>query len=161
MLDVFWIVAPAPEVFSPAEIAKTEEGLPRYRYDTVPVTNAGQLLNSRFRSTEVLEHLEARDDVGAAIGERQHPGIGADTAGHGKPLKSPHQLVVSKFDSDQRARVNVHRFQRQSFANTDVDPIALGGTCCHPQFPQQTGDQSLHDNIAAAVFRLILPGCLD
>ena len=58
VLDVLGVVTPTPDVFSPAEVAQTEEGLPGDRHHAAPTTDAGQFSHRPFGRYQVLENLE-------------------------------------------------------------------------------------------------------
>jgi hypothetical protein len=121
------------------------------------MTDAGQFSHSAFGLYEVLENLEARDHVRTVIGEWQHSSIRPDATGIGKSLEGSRQLVVSIFDSDERAGPYPHRFECQSLADADIDPGTAGWTCCHAKLCQQSGNQFSYDDVAAAAFSFILP----
>lgn len=135
VLDVLWIVSPMPGVFSPAEVAESKERLPRDRHDTLSTADAGQFFHGAFRSSQVLQNLEARDDVRTPISERQHSRIRPDSSGVGKPLERCRELVTSIFDPDERAGSSLHRFKRKSFAYPNIDPGAFRRTCCRTKLP--------------------------
>ena len=128
LLDVFSVVAPVPHVFPSAEIPQPKVGLPWYGHDTTSAADAGELWHRALGRSQVLQYLEACDDTGATVDERQHSGIGS-YAGHGKSLESDRELVLAKLDSDKRPGSNLHRLQSEPLANTDIDPSTGCRTC--------------------------------
>ncbi len=121
------------------------------------MAHPSQLPDCALGFSQVLENLEAGDHVGAVIGEWQHPSICPDAGGGGKPLEGHGQLVPSILNSDQRAGTYLHRLQRQSLADADIDPGAAGRAGCHPELAQQAGDQLSNDDVVTTVFCLIFP----
>jgi hypothetical protein len=101
LLNVFGVVAQVSDILSSAEVPDPEERLPGHGHHAAAMADAPEFLDGAFGCTQVLEHLEAGDHLGAVIEEGKHAGVGPDTDSRRKTFEGHCQLVVSVFDSDQ------------------------------------------------------------
>src|SRR3954452_19556311 len=126
-LHVLRVVAQPPQVLPPSEVAEAEPRLPRHGYHEPAAGDASELLDRRVERLEVLEQLDAGDEIGRPVGHRQHPRI-CDRAGElRQSLPREAQLVEPVLEADGAMAV-AKALERETLAHTDVDDRAVDRT---------------------------------
>jgi len=119
--DVFWVVADSSDVLAPGQIAKPKEGLPWDRDDRAASADTGQLSHSPLRGGQVLEDLDARDEVDASVPKRQQSRIGLDPVEVGDSRHCLGELVGSVLDPDEHRRLQAEGLESETLSDANVN----------------------------------------
>ena len=157
-LDVLGVVAEPAQVLAPPEVAEAEPRLPRHRHHEAAAGDAGQLRHRGLERREVLEQLDAGDEVAGAVGDGSMP-ASADRAGQlRQPLAGEQHLVEPVLEADRRVAVGIMR----SRASPSPTPTSIDGAVdgaehlAQPAHP--AGEEPLHDRVAGVVLLRVLAG---
>ena len=159
-VDVLGVVAPPLDVLATAEVAEPEVRLPRHRDHAAAAGDAGQLGHRRLVLRQVLEQLDARDEVGAARSDRQHAGVGLHRFEPGEPIDGGLGLVEPVLEADRGVARRQHALERQALAHAHVDDGALDGAEHALEQAHPAAEQLLHDGVAGLVLLRVLAGGL-
>ena len=116
MVDVLGMVAEGTDVLAAQQAAGSKPGLVRDRDDDRPCAHPTKLGQRRFGIVEMLEHLEAEDEVEAAVVKRQL----VDALAGDLDLRQPRGGELDRF----RAQVDGRDSRRQQIAEA-LDRLAL------------------------------------
>jgi hypothetical protein len=116
MVDVLGMVAEGTDVLAAQQAAGSKPGLVRDRDDDRPGAHPTKLGQRRLGPVEMLEHLEAEDEVEAAVVERQL----VDALARDLDLRQPRGGELDRL----RAQVDGRDSRREQIAEA-LDRLAL------------------------------------
>jgi hypothetical protein len=157
---VLGVVAQPADVLAPAEVAEAEPRLPRHRDHAAVDRHPGQLGHRQVGGGQVLEDLDAGDQVGDRVGQRQHPGVGHGDLDPGQ-LAGHQRLVVAVLDAQNQVGAPLSRqqaLQAQALADADVDQRPRQRAHDGPHAAGPAVEEAAHDRVGRAVLGRVLAG---